>query len=227
MPLKIRFQLKSFLFLLLACILLLSQLIWDSSSYVSPEKIQGLLSEVGSFAPFAYMLIMAAAVVVSPIPSLPLDIASGAFFGPFLGTMYSSLGALGGAVISFLIARTLGRELVERFLGGHINFCEACSDKLLAKIVFLARLLPMVSFDIVSYGAGLTKMTLKGFAVATFFGMLPLTFIYNYFGSVFVVGKSLAVILGMALVVLFFLVPRWIERHNLFSMGDLSQHGQK
>jgi uncharacterized membrane protein YdjX (TVP38/TMEM64 family) len=50
--------------------------------------------------------------------------------------------------------------------------------------VFFSRLFPVVSFDIISYGAGLTKMSLGNFSVATFLGMLPLTFIYNTFGSV-------------------------------------------
>lgn len=134
------------------------------------------------------MLVMALAVIISPIPSLPLDVAAGAFFGPLLGTVYSLVGALGGAVVSFLIARFLGRNIIERFLRGHINFCTKCSDRLLTKVIFLSRLLPIVSFDIVSYGTGLSKMSLRAFSVATFVGMIPLTFVYDYFGSVLVVG---------------------------------------
>jgi uncharacterized membrane protein YdjX (TVP38/TMEM64 family) len=168
---------------------------------------------------------MALAVLITPIPSLPLDVAAGEFFGPFWGTLYSSIGALGGAVISFAIARFLGREFIERFLGGHINFCRICSDKLLTKIVFFSRLLPVVSFDIISYGAGLTKMSLRNFSLATFLGMLPLTFLYNTFGSVLVVGKWLTIILGLILVVLFFLIPEWIEKKDLFSMGKVFRHG--
>jgi uncharacterized membrane protein YdjX (TVP38/TMEM64 family) len=215
---------KTILFIVVSIILILSPFILDIGSYFSPEKIQNLLSEAGGLAPVVYILVMALAVVISPMPSLPLDIAAGAFFGPFLGTIYSSLGALGGAVVSFMIARFLGREFMERFLGGHINFCTACSNKLLTKIVFFSRLLPIVSFDIVSYGAGLTKMSLKNFTLATFLGMLPLTFVYNFSGSVLVVGKGLTIILGLILVVLFFLIPRWIERKNLFSMAKLFEH---
>jgi uncharacterized membrane protein YdjX (TVP38/TMEM64 family) len=148
------------------------QFVWDIESYFNPERIKGWLAQTGGLAPVIYMVVMAAAVVISPIPSLPLNIAAGAFFGPFAGTLYSALGALGGAVLSFMIARLLGRELIERFASGHINFCSACSDKLLTKIVFFSRLLPFFSFDVISYGAGLTKITLKKFALATFFGMV-------------------------------------------------------
>lgn len=177
-------------------------------------------------APLLFILIMAIAVVVSPIPSLPLDIAAGAFFGPLLGTVYSVIGALGGAIVSFSFSRFVGREFVESFLSGHINFCMECSDKLLTKIVFFSRLLPIVSFDVISYGAGLTKMSLKKFSLATGVGMIPLTFIYNYFGSVLVFGKGLAIVAAIIMVILFFLIPKWIERHDLFSMRRMFQHDQ-
>jgi uncharacterized membrane protein YdjX (TVP38/TMEM64 family) len=197
---------------------------WDIASKFHPDHIQEILARVGSLAPVLYMSIMALAVIISPIPSVPLDAAAGAFFGPLLGTIYSALGALLGAVTSFLIARFLGRDFMKRFLRGHINFCTQCSDRLLARVVFLSRLLPIVSFDIVSYGAGLTKMSLKVFIIATFLGMLPLTFIYNTFGSVLVVGSWLALILGLFMVVLFFLFPLLIEKRDLFSLRKRFQH---
>jgi len=203
---------KSMLFVALVIAIICSDLLWDLSSYFNPVQIQEWLAGAGIFAPLVYMIIMSLAVVISPIPSLPLDIAAGLFFGPFLGTLYSVIGALSGAVASFLITRLLGRELIERFIGGHINFCANCSDRLLTKIVFLSRLLPVVSFDIVSYGAGLTKMSIKKFTIATFLGMIPLTFVYNYFGSVLVFSKELTLVLGIILVVLFFVMPRWIEK---------------
>ncbi|MCK5427722.1 MAG: TVP38/TMEM64 family protein [Thermodesulfovibrionia bacterium] len=206
---------KTSIFLTLAVVLIVSHFFWDVTSYFKPEQIERWLAHAGGFAPFLYMAVMALAVIFSPIPSMPLDIAAGAFFGAFLGTVYSVTGAFIGANISFIIARHLGRNFIERFLGGHINFCTYCSDKILTKIVLLSRLLPIVSFDVVSYGAGLTKMSLKNFSLATVIGMIPLTFIYNYFGSVFVFGKGLTVILGLVMVVFFFIIPRWFERKNI------------
>lgn len=208
--------LKFFLILILLGILLLVNYFWDLMSYFSPDAMQAWLTESGRFAPLVYIVVMVIAIVISPIPSLPLDIAAGAFFGPFLGTIYSVIGALVGSVISFLIARFLGRKLVEKLLKGHINFCTICSDKILTKMVFISRLLPMVSFDVVSYGAGLTKMSLFRFSIATFLGMLPLTFVYNYFGSVILFHKGWTFSVGMLIVLFFFGVPHFIEKKNLF-----------
>jgi uncharacterized membrane protein YdjX (TVP38/TMEM64 family) len=218
---------KIVLLVALSLCLFIFQFYWDIESYFNPEKIKNWLAFAGGLAPVMYMAIMATAVVLSPIPSLPLNIAAGALFGPLMGTLYSALGALGGAVLSFMIARTLGRELLERFISGHINFCVACSDKLLTKIIFLSRLLPFFSFDIISYGAGLTKISLKKFSLATFFGMIPLTFVYNYFGSVLVPVKGMTIIFGLGMVVLFFLMPYWIERRNLFRLREVFQHSEE
>jgi uncharacterized membrane protein YdjX (TVP38/TMEM64 family) len=187
----------------------------DISRTFNPENLKDVLQSVGALAPVVYIFMMVLAVIISPVPSLPLDVAAGAFFGPLLGTVYSVIGALSGAVISFMIARYLGREFIEKFLGGHINFCTECSDRLLTRIVFLSRLLPIVSFDVISYGAGLTKMSVRKFTFATFFGMIPLTFIYNYFGSVLIFGKGITITLGIIMIILFFVIPRWLEKKDL------------
>ncbi|MFQ5656857.1 MAG: TVP38/TMEM64 family protein [Candidatus Methylomirabilales bacterium] len=226
MLLKPSVVLKGAVVVMLAALLVASATLREFSSFLSPDLIQAWLDEAGSLAPVLFMVMIATAVVVSPIPSLPLDVAAGAFFGPLLGTFYSVIGALLGAVASFWIARLLGRELIEQVLGGHINFCTACSDQLLTWIVFVSRLLPVVSFDIVSYGAGLTKMSTTKFALATGAGMVPLTFVYTYFGSAVAVGSGVTFVMGAVMVGLFFLIPRWIEKYDPFLLRRHFQHGE-
>lgn len=219
-----RHSAKAFAFVLFALSLLIVHFLWDISSVFDIGRIRALIEDAGVFAPLLIIVLTAVAVVISPLPGLPLDMAGGAMFGPFAGTLYAVIGGLSGAIISFLIARFFGRGFIERFLGGHINFCTECSDRLLTKVVFLSRLIPFISFDIVSYGAGLTKMSIKRFIVATFFGMVPMTFLYTSFGSVFVVGAKLSLIMGLIMVVLFFLIPRWIEKRNLLSLDKIFKH---
>ncbi|MEE8524043.1 MAG: VTT domain-containing protein, partial [Thermoanaerobaculia bacterium] len=104
---------------------------YQLSAYLSGERINAWLMAAGPLAPLVFIMVMALAVVVSPIPSLPLDVLAGKVFGPLPATLYAALGALLGAVISFQIARVLGRDVLTRFLKGHINFCPKCSDTLL------------------------------------------------------------------------------------------------
>lgn len=193
------------------------------SKILDPSRLEDQLHAAGPLGPVLFILLMAAAVV-SPIPTLPLDILAGRVFGPLYGTLYAVTGATLGAMVSFFVARWLGRDLIARFLKGHINFCQQCSDMLLIKVVFLARLIPAVSFDMVSYGSGLTKMSWTKFAMATFVGMLPLTLVYVSFGSVFFISPSVVWIGGAVVVVLFFLLPRWIEKYDLFGMRRFFPH---
>jgi uncharacterized membrane protein YdjX (TVP38/TMEM64 family) len=207
----------------LLAVVVVSPFLFSGVVFLTPDYIKEWLETTGALAPLVYMAVMAL-VVATPLPSLPLNFAAGAFFGPLLGTLYSVTGATCGALISFTIVRFLGREFIERFLKGHIHFCTPCSDRLLAKIVFFARLIPVFSFDLISYGAGLTKMSMRSFTIANFLGMLPLTFVYNYAGTVFAVGNVLSIVLGAVMVALFFLLPGWIERRNLFSLRRFFVH---
>ena len=92
--------------------------------------------------------------------------------------------------------------------------------------MLISRLIPFVSFDLVSYGAGLTAMSLWKFALATFVGMLPLTFLYVSTGSSVLGNRPLTIVGGMLMVMLFFLLPRWIERHDPFSLRRHFEHGE-
>ncbi len=197
--------------------------ILDLGVILDPGRLEAWLLSTGPFAPGLFIVVMAA-TVLSPLPTFPLDVLAGSVFGPLAGTFYALTGATLGAMTSFLLARWLGRDLISRFLKGHINFCQQCSDKLLTKIVFMARLIPAVSFDMVSYGAGLTKMSWTKFGLATFIGMVPLTFLYVSFGRLLFENRTVAWIGGAIVVSLFFLLPRWIERYDLFSLRKFFVH---
>ncbi len=193
--------------------------------YLEAERIKTVLEKAGSFAPLALAIFMALTVMIPFFPSLALDIAAGAFFGPVAGTVYCAAGAVGGAVAAFLISRYYGREFIASYLSGHINLCQECSDRLLTKVIFATRLLPIVSFPIVSYGAGLTKMSTGAYSLATLAGMLPITFANNYFGSsILSASRGTAVVLGVLMVSSFFLLPILIERYDLFALRRYFQH---
>lgn len=195
------------------------------AALIDPDQVESWLAAAGPLAPVFYIALMAAAVV-SPLATIPLDLVAGRFFGPLAGTFYSVLGATLGSLVSFAVARWLGRDFVSRFLSGHIHFCERCSDRLLGKVVFVARLLPIAPFDLVSYGAGLTRMSALRFAAASFLGMIPLTYVYNAAGDIILADRRLAWVAGAALTALFFLLPWWIERYDPFAMRRYFRHDE-
>ncbi|GJL65733.1 MAG: hypothetical protein NPIRA05_07040 [Nitrospirales bacterium] len=187
---------------------------YDLTEYLQPIRLVEFIQSFGMIAPVVFVSIMALAVVVSPIPSIPLDLAAGVAFGPWLGTLYAVIGAEIGAIISFLIGRKLGRDVIARLLKSDVVFCEKCSDHHLMGFVFLSRLLPIFSFDLVSYGAGLTSMSLKAFALATLVGMIPPTFALVYFGSSALAVDWLVILLGIILVGFFLVLPKLLIRNQ-------------
>jgi uncharacterized membrane protein YdjX (TVP38/TMEM64 family) len=195
-----------------ACWWLLS--VMDYERYLTPDVIVQWLSDAGPLAPLLLIVSMAGAVVIPPIPSLPLDLAAGAAFGPFLGTVYAVLGAELGAIGAFLIARAVGREALSRYLKADAVFCQMCTDHQLMGLMFFARLIPVFSFDVVSYGAGLTNVSLKTFALATLFGMIPPTFAFTYLGSSVVSAQWPLIVTGILMVVFFLLMPKLLARHR-------------
>jgi uncharacterized membrane protein YdjX (TVP38/TMEM64 family) len=153
-------------------------LVWDALFGkiipLRPEGIRDWLDGLGAWAPLVFVALMTAAVVVSPIPSVPLDIAAGLAFGLVWGTLYTLLGAEIGAVIAFTIARRLGRpRLARRLPGAAMRRIDDLATRRGARAILLMRLLPVFNFDWVSYAAGLTSMPLPVFALATFVGMIP------------------------------------------------------
>lgn len=185
----------------------------DVGEVLNPDRVAAHLHAAGPLAPVVFILLMAGAVVISPIPSLPLDVAAGVTFGVLPGTVYAVLGAEIGAILSFLIGRALGREALIRLFRTDVRFCEHCSDRHLAMFVFLSRLVPIISFDLISYGAGLTNMSLLVFAVATLLGMIPGTLAMTSLGGSLFKEEWLLVVLGLVMVALLLLVPKLVIRH--------------
>ena len=152
-------------------------------AWLSTDDVLTLLSSASHWGPVIVILIMAAAVVVSPIPSAPITIAAGSVYGHTWGTVYALVGAELGALIAFEIARRLGRDRVAKWVGSH-SLPSAINSQLgLTAIVFSARLLPAISFDVISYAAGLTNLRRRWFAVATAVGMVPATFLLSHTGA--------------------------------------------
>lgn len=182
--------------------------------YLSLTVLMDWLRDAGPLAPLLLIGSMACAVVIPPIPSLPLDLAAGVVFGPLYGGLYAVIGAEIGAIGCFLIARSLGREALSRFLKTENTFCQMCTDHQLMGLMFLARFIPVFSFDIVSYGAGLTNISLKAFALATLVGMAPPTFALTYFGSSIVSAQWPMIVAGVVIVALFLAMPKILTRYR-------------
>jgi uncharacterized membrane protein YdjX (TVP38/TMEM64 family) len=144
---------------------------------------------LGMAGPLAIVALMIVAILVSPIPSAPIALAAGALYGHTWGTGYIALGAEIGALAAFGLARLLGRDALQRWLGSRLPNVRLGSQNGLMAIVFISRLLPFISFDVVSYVAGFTTLTWWRFALATLAGILPASFLLAHFGEEMATGE--------------------------------------
>lgn len=144
---------------------------------------------LGMVGPLAIVALMILAILVSPIPSAPIALAAGALYGHAWGTGYIALGAELGALAAFGLARALGRDALQRWLGSRLPKSRLGSQNALMTIVFVSRLLPFISFDVVSYAAGLTALAFWRFALATLAGVLPASFLLAHFGGEMATGE--------------------------------------
>lgn len=194
------------------------------AGYLSRQGVIDLADRSGSWAPMLVIGAMVLAVVIGPIPTVPITVASGAMFGAGPGFAYATLGALLGAWISFGIGRAVGQRVVQRLFRGHASFCPACSTRLLFWAVLAARLVPVISFAAVSYGAGLTAMRVGAFLLATAVGMIPMTLVYVVVGAAVRIDPVIAGIFGTIIVVLLAALPRLAERFNILGLRRVLPH---
>ena len=133
---------------------------------------------------------------VAPLPAPVLAIVGGYGFGLVEGFFLTWLGSLIGGVISFALSRRFGRRFVaesaraarlDRFVEEHG-----------AVLIFVLRLIPLVSFDAISYAAGLSGIRFRAFLLATALGMAPGTFAFVYVGGSESGPWTWAVLLGLA-----------------------------
>jgi uncharacterized membrane protein YdjX (TVP38/TMEM64 family) len=132
----------------------------------------------GLWAPLVSVALMQVQAVIAPLPSFPLMYANGLLFGTLWGGLLSWASILVSALVCFGLARLFGRPLVERVVS---PAALARADRHLARLgplsLFAARLIPLTSFDLLSYAAGLTPMRLGPFCLATGLGMTPAIFL--------------------------------------------------
>ncbi len=107
------------------------------------------------------------------------------------------LGLLAGAIIAFFISRYFGRKIVTRILGEEwIDEVDEWIDEHGTKAIMVARLVPLIPFDLISYVAGLTKIDFKKYIIATIIGMLPRIVFLVYLGGT---AKQILSLIGLGI----------------------------
>jgi uncharacterized membrane protein YdjX (TVP38/TMEM64 family) len=172
------------------------------------DQVIRLIRSWGVAAPLMSLLLMVVQAIVAPVPAFLVTAANGMVFGRFWGTVLSWTGALMGALTSFIIARLVGDVAVKKFVRNQraLDFIKHAGEKKGFWLILVSRLLPFISFDLISYMAGLSGIRTWAFILGTGIGMLPATIVYTFIGREFPVMEENSPILLTVTVVLVFIL---------------------
>ena len=155
-----------------------------TAAFQSIETARAYIAGYGALAPVVSAILMIFQSVIAPLPAFLITFANGTLFGFWWGSLLSWSSSMVGAALCFYIARALGIQRVTRLISQPVvDKTNDFFEKYGTYAILIARLIPFISFDIVSYFAGATRMRFLGFWIATGIGQMPATLVYSYLGE--------------------------------------------
>lgn len=122
--------------------------------------VKEFVASYGTYAVVISFLLMVFQSLAAPLPAFLITFANANLFGWWQGAILSWTSAMAGAALCFFIARILGRDVAEKLTSkAGLAQIDTFFEKYGKNTILICRLLPFVSFDIVSYAAGLTSMS--------------------------------------------------------------------
>lgn len=148
---------------------------------VTPARFRDILLASHGWAPVLYLVVCGQPVV--PVPVTILIMAAGLAFGPLWGAVLSIAGSMLRALAQYGVARLLGRQTIQRLLRGRLARLDQLASQYGFRTALAFRLLPMgAPFDLQNIVLGLSPVSLRAYAAATFLGLLPVTIVFVLVG---------------------------------------------
>ena len=151
-----------------------------------------------------------------PFPSEIIALANGMLYGPLWGTVVTWVGAMLGAAAAFGAVRALGQPALRKLLPASKHAALVRWSREHGGLALLvARLIPVIAFNLINYAAALTEITWWTFLWATGLGILPLTIVLAVLGDN-VLDMPLwgwGLLLG-AIAAIWLLLHRWRPRES-------------
>ena len=180
------------------------------------------LRRTHSVAGFTILFVIGFSIATSiGLPGLPLMVAAGALFGTVLGSVLSWIATMIGAVLGYWIARTIGRDVVTRWLKRFKHLDAAVGDARHFEGMLRLRLIPVIPLGTANFVGGLARVDFLVYLAATAIGVVPSILIYTYFADRLVdsVGHDRtaalqSLIIASALLLVLSLAPRLFDRRK-------------
>lgn len=188
-------------------------LLWVNFHYlkITPNTLRDWMLSFGWIAPAVYIGLFVARPFVL-FPASVLTLAGGLAFGTWYGMLYTFVGELPGAVLSFLLARQVGIGFFKGRDDPRLRKLEGAMQRRGFPMVLMLRIAPFVPFDLVSYAAGAARVPLRAYLPATIIGTLPGTFAFCFLGASLTRGDWREIAMAVAVFAVAMLVPLLLKR---------------
>lgn len=219
-------NLKSSIFLLTIFCIIVTGLAVYFLGGINPIQLQALLDQAGIWAPIIYIILYTIATILV-LPSTPLNLTGGTLFGPWLGTLWTSIAAIIAAVVAFAFTRTVGREIIAQKLAGRWQMMDAEISQGGLFYMFAIRLLPIIPYGLVNFAAGLTSIRFRDYLIGTILGTVPGVLPFVMLGSSGLharkTGNILPLVASLALIGLLVFGATWYRRRRQYPQKALQE----
>ena len=140
-----------------------------------PDTLSLWIAEAGILGPIVFMLLNTAQVLLAIIPGGPFEVAAGALFGPWLGTLMCDIAMTAGGMMTFFFVRKFGMKFIELFVDREeiesVKFLH--TNEKSTSLLFLFFLFPGTPKDLMCYVVGLTDIKWTQWLIINFIGRFP------------------------------------------------------
>ena len=152
--------------------------------YATEENVLQLLERYRSFGPLPGIFLTFLKSFVPPLPTIVIVGANAAAYGLWAGFLYSWIGMVAGCMATFLIVRRLaGPRFAERWANKpKVQRGLRWVRRNAFSYVFLLGIFPVGPFVVINIAAGIARMRIRSFLVATLFGKAVMVFMVSYIG---------------------------------------------
>ncbi len=179
-----------------------------------PASLSLWIEEAGLWGPIVFMLLNTLQVLLAIIPGGPFEVAAGALFGPWLGTLMCDIAMSLGGVITFLFVRKFGMKFIELFTTREkiesVKFLH--SNEKSTTLLFLFFLLPGTPKDLMCYVVGLTDIKLSAWTLINMVGRFPAILLSALGGSALGEQRYGIFIGAFAIIIVFYFLGTYLYK---------------
>lgn len=179
-----------------------------------PASLSLWIKNAGIWGPIIFMFLNTLQVLLAIIPGGPFEVAAGALFGPWIGTLMCDIAMTCGGVITFLFVKKFGIKFIELFTTREkiesVKFLH--TNKKSTTLLFLFFLFPGTPKDLMCYVVGLTDIKLTTWILINFVGRFPAILLSALGGSALGEQRYSIFIIAFTIIIIFYFLGSFLYK---------------